>query len=258
MKIPAVLKYSLFNVLRAKWLVLYAIFFGLFTSALLQFGADSDKVAATLSNIILFIVPMVSILYASIYWYNSEAFVSLLLTQPLKRSSVYLSTWLAISSGLAGSFTVATVIPLLGHSSLDLKSGLLVFFGCLLSFIFVGLGMLIATLVADRMMGIGVTFLVWLYLAVLHDALVFLTVSTLRDYPIEIPSMLLMAINPIDLARVTLLLSLDLPAMMGYTGKILQSSLSGMSGLILTGTALFIWMTFATGMGLRLFLRKDL
>jgi Cu-processing system permease protein len=254
----ALFSHELINVLRARWLFLYGLLFGGFTIALARFASAPLRATAGLLSIVLLIVPLVSILYAAIYWYNSEPFTTLLLTQPLKRRSVYLATWAAISVSLGGSFTLSTgaalgICGMLGKSSL-----LLLFFGFVLSLIFVGIGLLLACLVSDRMKGIGLVFLAWLYFALLHDALVFSVVSTFRDYPVEVPSLLLMATNPIDLVRVSLLLSLDLSAMMGYTGRILQTLISDSMGLVLTLAVLFFWTAAPLAAGVRVFERKDL
>lgn len=251
-------KYQLADVARAKWMIVYALFFFFFTNALLMFGGDSSKAAASVLSVVLLVVPMISILYASIYWYNSEAFNNLLLTQPLRRSSIFLSHWLSISIGLAGSFSLSIGGALLLNRSFDSSSLAVLFFGGVLSFIFVALGLLVAVCFSDRMKGVGAAFLLWLYFSVLHDVLVFTVISFFKDYPVEIPAMFLVASNPVDLARVHVLLTLDLPAMMGYTGKILQHILSGALGLVLTSGALFLWIGLPVLAGIGVFRRRDL
>lgn len=252
------LRYQLVNVLRAKWLIIYALFFFLFVGALLTFGGDSTKVTASVLSIVLLIVPMISILYGAIYWYDSVPFIHLLLAQPIRRSHVFLSIWLAVSLGLAGSFALSVIFALLFNRSFGEDVFLVVIFGCILSFIFVALGQLISVIVSDRMKGVGLAFLLWFYFSILHDALVFGVASSLRDRPIEIPTMILMAVNPVDLVRVRVLLTLDLSAMMGYTGKILQHFLSGAIGGIFVTGALLFWTVISVYAGVRIFSRADI
>lgn len=253
-----VFKFVFFNLLRAKWLLLYGVLFATFATALLRFSSDTDKATASLLNVVLFIVPMVAILYGSAYWYNAEPFTHLLLTQPVRRAGVYLSTWFAVSLALAGTFAVSCALPLAFVSAAGPSSGLLLMMGVFLTFIFTSVGMLIAVFNADRMKGIGVALVAWLYFAILHDALVFLFMSSLKDYPIEIPSMVLMVLNPIDLARVSLLLTLDLPAMMGYTGRVLQRAISSSAGVALSIAILHLWILVPTLIAVRRFNRRDL
>jgi len=252
------IKYQFFNVMRAKWLLFYGIFFFFFTNGLLMFGSEPSKTVASLLSIILFIVPLISILYAAIYWYNSESFHSVLLTQPIQRAQVYFSSWISISVGLVGSYLIGTFGALFFHLHFDFATLVVLFYGSLLSFIFVGLGLLISVLVQDRMKGIGLTFLIWLYFAIFHDLIVFAIAWSLKEYPIEVPSLILMLLNPVDLTRVEVLLNLDLSAMMGYTGKILQKVLSGYLGPILTIGALLLWTFLPTLLGIKVFSKRDL
>lgn len=250
--------YEFLNVLRARWLLFYGAGFFIFTLAVLQFGGTDDKAVASLLNIVLMFVPVVSILYASVYWYNSEAFTALLLTQPLKRSSVFIASWSAVFSALAGSFAVGTGLGLAFAHQIGIRTGLLVFTGMILTAIFSGLGTLIAVAMNDRMKGIGLSFLVWLYFAVIHDALLFAVVSLFNEYPVEVPALTLLILNPVDLARMSLLLSLDLSAMMGYTGRILQTLLSKPAGILSAASLLTVWVIVPLLTGVYLFKKKDL
>lgn len=257
-KFKLLLRYQLQNVLRARWLPAYALFFFLFTCGIMRFGGGDAKATASLLNVVLLIVPAVSILYASIYWYNSESFTVLLLTQPVTRGSVYLAGWLAVSAGLGASYFVSTGAALLAFLGFSAQSLILLFCGLLLTCIFVGLGLLIAVTVNDRMKGIGLALLVWIYFSLLHDSVTFAVIAGFNDYPIEVPSMLLMAFSPVDLTRVNVLLHSDAAALMGYTGRVLQKTLSSAWGAALTATLLGAWVTVLVSAGVMSFRRKDL
>ncbi len=253
-----VFRYALSNVLRAKWLPLYGLFFLAFASAILRFTSDGDKAVAGLMGVVLLTVPMAAVLYGAISWYNSSSFVHLLLTQPVRRTSVLLASGAAVSIGLSGSFLVGAGLPLLSATARGPGTFLLLAVGVSLTFIFTAIGMLIAILNPERMRGIGLALTAWLYSALLHDAVVFFALSALREYPIEAPGMILMAANPIDLARVSLLLSLDLSAMMGYTGKALQRAISTPAGLALAIGVLQLWTVVPALLAIRRFRKADL
>jgi Cu-processing system permease protein len=250
--------YEFSHLLRAKWLPVYGVFFFIFTAAAVQFGRDNSKAVLSLLSLILLVVPAVSTLYATIYKYNSESYTNLLLTQPLKREAVYLSAYLSTALGLSIAFTTGTGLALAVFGVFDLRAAALLLFSDALTFIFVAIGMLLAVSINDRMKGIGAAVLIWIYFAVLHDAIVFAIISSMNQYPIEVPSMLLMASNPIDLTRVSILLMYEAPAMMGYTGRILQSVLSGTKGLALTSLALCFWALLPMLIGKRKFRTRDL
>ncbi|MCM2278139.1 MAG: ABC transporter permease [Oligoflexia bacterium] len=252
------IRYEAISVLRARWLGLYGVFFAAFTFALLRFGNDPARAAASLSSLVLLVVPMISILYASITWYAAEPFTALLLTQPMSRSAVWLARWASLSLALGGTYLAGTLAALAFEGALYSGTLLLLAVGVLLCLSFVAIGMAVSVCFADRMKGIGAAFALWMYFALVHDALVFAAIHAFQDYPIETPALVLMAINPIDLARVGLLLGLDLSAMLGYTGRILMKFLSGGAGPAITLGGLVVWTTFPFWLGLRRFEKRDL
>jgi Cu-processing system permease protein len=252
------LRYELWNLLRARWLIPYTLIFGGLATALLRFSSDPTKAALSLQSVVLLILPLVSALYSCVYWYNSESFTSLLLTQPLRRSSVFLARWGAISIGLSACFTLGVGTAFASAGYLGKEACTLLGAGLALTMAFSALGMLIAVTVEDRMKGIGATLVLWLYCALLHDAVVFLLLANFADYPVEVPGLLLLMSNPIDLARLALLLSFDLSAMMGYTGRILQKMLSGPAGISFASAMLLVWIAIPLGLGLRRFAKKNL
>lgn len=251
-------KYTLANVTRAKWLFGYSAALFVLVSGLLFFGGTEARVAGSLLTLVLFIVPMISIFYATFYWYHTEPYAKLLLTQPIRRSYVFIANWIAVSCGLSGTFLIGSGLALAIKQTLDSSTLTVLLFGALLSFIFSGIGLLNAVLIADRMKGLGSAFLLWFYFSILHDVLVFAAASIFSEYPIETPAIALMIINPIDLARVHILMKLDLGAMMGYTGRILQTLLSSSWSLALTGLAEIIWAFLPVTIGVRFFRKCDL
>ena len=63
--------------------------------------------------------------------------------------------------------------------------------------------------------------------------------------------------NPIDLARISLLLQLDVSALMGYTGAIFQQFLGGALGAVVASGALILWIAGPLMLGVRAFRSKD-
>ncbi len=84
--------------IKDKVVVIYLILLALlsWTSLLLQDNAS--KGALTELNIILFITPLMSLLYTVTYLYDSHDFIVLLLSQPLKRQQIWRSSTLAYLS----------------------------------------------------------------------------------------------------------------------------------------------------------------
>ena len=66
-----------------------------------------------------------------------------------------------------------------------------------------------------------------------------------------------MLANPVDLARVLLLLQLDISALMGYTGAVLKNAFGSVQGVVLATAALSLWVAVPLWLGGRSFVRKD-
>jgi Cu-processing system permease protein len=93
--------------------------------------------------------------------------------------------------------------------------------------------------------------------AVLYDGLVLVLAMLLADYPIERTMLGLTLGNPVDLARVLLLLRFDVSALMGYTGAVFQQFFGGALGIAIASTALALWVTLPVALGLRAFRKRD-
>ena len=78
------------------------------------------------------------------------------------------------------------------------------------------------------------------------------------DYPVERPVLVMMLANPVDLARVLLLMQFDASALMGYTGAVLQRTLAGGAGIAVAVAALAGWVALPGYWAWRMFRRKDL
>jgi Cu-processing system permease protein len=91
---------------------------------------------------------------------------------------------------------------------------------------------------------------------VLYDGVVLLAVSILSDHAVERPLLALMVANPVDLARVALLLRFDISALLGYTGAEMRQFFGG-SGALVASAALAGWVAAPLVLAYRAFNRKD-
>jgi len=135
---------------------------------------------------------------------------------------------------------------------------LLLFSGVMLTAIFVALGFAIALVHEDRVRGMGLALAHWLFFAVVYNGIVLFVVYFFGHYPIENGVVALTFLNPIDLARIILLLEFELSAMMGFTGAVFRQFFGSGMGIGLAIGALFVWLLVPLGLSLRYFKRKDL
>jgi Cu-processing system permease protein len=130
--------------------------------------------------------------------------------------------------------------------------------GCLISIIFVALAFLSSILTRDKSKGIGIAIMTWLYFALLFDGMVLFLLFQLSDYPIEKVIVAVTAFSPIDLARIQILLQLDVSAMMGYTGAIFKDFFGTTMGLTVSFALLCLWVIIPFYISLKKFKNKDL
>jgi Cu-processing system permease protein len=212
-------------------------------------------------NLGLFIVPLVAIVFSTVYLYHAREFIELLLAQPIKRRQVFGGIYTGLALPLSLSFVVAVTIPFVVHRGFaSAQPGTfpaLMLAGCGLNLVFTALAFLIVAHTDDRIKGLGIAIAVWLLMAVLYDGVVLLVVSILADHPLEKPLLALMVANPLDLARVALLLQFDVSALMGYTGAVFEKFFDHAVGITITTLALALWAVVPFLAGMRAFQKKD-
>ncbi|MBL0145092.1 MAG: ABC transporter permease subunit [Chitinophagaceae bacterium] len=252
-----IIKYVIIDILRNKIMLAYTLFLLLISLSVFNLEDNSAKGLLSLLNIILIIVPLVSILFSAIYIYNSAEFLELLVSQPLKRKTIWLSVFVGLAGSLALAFFVGAGIPILLYEAT--ATGIMMLgIGLILSVIFVAIAMLAAVKTRDKAKGIGVTILLWLYFSLLFDGLVLFLLFQFADYPMEKAMVGISTLNPIDLSRILILLKMDVSALMGYTGAIFKNFFGTQIGVALSFIILLLWIVIPTWLSLRKFNRKDL
>jgi Cu-processing system permease protein len=252
-----IVKIILLDILRSKIVVAYTIILAILSWSSFALEDNSAKGILTILNVILFTVPLVSILFSTIYLYNSSEFVELLLSQPIQRRKIWLSLFLGLSLSMILAFFVGAGIPLLVNSP-DNVGIMMLTIGCLISVIFVALAFLSAIVTRDKAKGIGIAIMIWLYFALLFDGMVLFLLFQFSDYPIENAMVGITALSPIDLARILILLHLDVSAMMGYTGAIFKDFFGTTYGLLVSFLLLCLWAIVPFAISLKKFKNKDL
>jgi Cu-processing system permease protein len=256
-----VIKYELRDVVRGKWILVYALFFLVVTEALFRFGGGSARALLSLSNLVLILIPLVSIVFGAMYLYNAREFVELLLSQPVDRAALFGGLYAGLALPLSAGFLVGVGLPFAFHGVETASHATtlltLAVAGVLLTCIFVALAFVIAITFEDKVRGLGVALFLWLFCSVIYDAGVLLLANAFADYPLERPMIALMLLNPIDLARVLLLLTFDISALMGYTGAVFEQFFGSLLGVGVATTALAIWAGVPLWVGARRFKKKD-
>ena len=253
-----IIKYQLHDLLRGKWFILYTAVFFLLTDGLFRFGGDPGQVSLSLMNVVLFIIPLVSIVFGTMFFYNSREFMELLLSQPISRVSLFLGLYLGLTLPLSAVYLIGVGVPFMYHAGIMTGSySILLLVGVSLTWVFTALAFLIAVLSEQRVKGVGMTIVLWLFFAILYDGIILFILFALEDYPLEKLTLILSLFNPIDLGRILMLLQLDIAALMGYTGALFSKFYGDMFGSAVAVLALWTWCATPVLLGYRAFSKKD-
>ncbi|MCO5231893.1 MAG: ABC transporter permease [Chitinophagales bacterium] len=252
-----VVKYVAFDILRNKIVIAYMLFLFVFSMGLFLMEEVPEKSLMSLLTLNLILVPLISVMFSTIYIYNSSEFIELLAAQPIRRKSLWLSFFIGLASALAIAFFIGCGIPILLFSANSVGITMIIT-GLLLSVIFVSVSMFSSVYIKDKTKGIGVALLIWLYFSLLFDGVVLFVLFQLLEYPLEKLIIGLSILNPIDLVRIISLLKMDVSALMGATSAVFKQSFAGNIGSIISFVVLLLWMVLPLYFSVRKFDKKDL
>lgn len=251
------IKYVISDILRNKIVIAYTIFLLLFSFGLFLVEEIPEKSLMSLLTLNLTLVPLVSVMFSTIYIYNSSEFIELLAAQPIKRNQLWLSLFLGLSFALSIAFFIGCGIPILIFSANGIGISMLIT-GIILSIIFVSISLFSSVYIKDKTKGIGASLLIWLFFTILFDGLVLFLLFQLLDYPLEKLIVVLSILNPVDLVRIVSLLQMDISALMGATTAVFKKSFSGNIGSLVTYGTLLLWIIIPFFISMRKFNKKDL
>jgi Cu-processing system permease protein len=248
---------------RHKWWLLYGFSFFALSSLIFYLGAQEPlQASASLLNLVLLLVPLFSLIFGSISFSESLPFQEILVALPISRAEIFFGKWIGLSLGLASAYLLGMGLSAVLYFS-NLQTGILSYvflicLGILLTAVFVSIAFLLSNILRRKELVFGTRLLVWLFFFVLYDVIVMQVVLFFGDYPLEIPMITMVFLNPIDLARIMLTLQMDLSAMMGYSGALFQKYFGGTLGITIGGCAMLIWSALPAYLGYLCFNRKDL
>jgi Cu-processing system permease protein len=250
-------RYVLYDILRSKVIIAYTLFLLVVSCSLFQLEENESKAIMSLLTIVLIVVPLISMIFTTIHYYNSYEFIELMSSQPLSRTRILLSEYAGVAMSLLSAFFIGVGIPVLLFSFNETGMALL-FTGMSLSLVFTSIAFLASVKARDKARGIGAALMLWFYFALIYDGLVLLILFSFSDYPMEKFTLVLSALNPIDLGRIFIMLRMDISALMGYTGALYKDFFGSGSGILFTIGSMFLWIAVPLWWAVRVFKKKDL
>lgn len=255
-------RYGLRDVARGRWILVYGVVLLALAQTLVTLEADVVRAAAGLVNATLLVTPLVGLLFGTLYLYGARDFNRLLLAHPVGRRELFAGLYLGLAVPLLGVELLGLGVPL-GRAAASSGEGasavvrLLVVVSAL-TLVSLALAFLVATHVRDRAAGMGLAVLVWLGLTVLYDGLFLATSVALPHALLEKPALVATLLNPVDTARILLLMEFDAAAWSGYTGAVFRGFFGGTAGLAAASATLVAWIGLPLALARRRFYRADL
>lgn len=252
-----ILKYVIADIIQNKIVLIYTIILLVISLSVFNLESSPGKGMASLLNLVLLIVPLICIIFSTIYIYNSSEFIELLVSQPLKRRTIWISFFGGLASSLSLAFLIGVGVPVLLYHA-DATGLIMVLSGLFLTVVFVSIAMFAAGLTRDKAKGIGWAIALWLFFALIFDAIVLFLLFQFQDYPLENAMVVMSFFNPIDLSRIQILLQMDISALMGYTGAVFHEFFGSTTGIIISFSGLLLWIFIPLMFSLKTFRKKDL
>ena len=257
-----ILGYRLRDGLRARPIHGYALVLFLLTDALFRFGGDGSRVVLSLINVVLLLVPLVGVVFGTMYFQQARGFSLFLLAQPVGRRPLLAALYFGLVIPLVLAFLAGVGLPFLWHAAptaaLLRPLVALLGVGVLLTLTSTALALVVAVRVLERARGLALALLLWVGGAVLFDGVLLLFTVAFDRWPLERPLLVLTLLDPFDLGRVLLLLQLDHSALLGYTGALFATFFGGVLGTAVAGAALAGWTVAPLAAAFRVFARRDL
>jgi Cu-processing system permease protein len=250
-------RYILYDILRSKIVIAYTLFLLAVSFSMFRMEENSGKALLSLLNIILIVLPLISLVFSTIHYYNSYEFIELMLSQPMSRTRIILAEYTGVTVSLLAAFLIGAGIPVLIFSPDDTGITMLLT-GMALTMIFTSLAFAVSVKARDKARGIGSVLLVWFYFALIYDGLILLILFGFSDYPLEKVTLALSFLNPLDLGRIFIMLKMDVSALMGYTGALYKDFFGSTAGMALVTGVMLLWIITPVWLAVRYFKKKDL
>ena len=110
-------RYVLYDILRNKIVIAYAIFLFIVSFSMFRMEENSSRAMLSLLYIVLIVLPLISLVFTTIHYYNSYEFIELMLSQPMSRRRILLSEYAGVCISLLFAFFAGVGIPCLLYTS---------------------------------------------------------------------------------------------------------------------------------------------
>jgi Cu-processing system permease protein len=259
--------------IRNKWTAIFAVVFGVLITAISYFGSMTsgaagfqgfNRTSASLLSLVLYLVPLVSLMMATQSFAGGAVENEILFSQPISRSEVLIGKVLGLFASMAaatlagfglGGLVIAT------QADVDDVWGYPIFvaLSLILSLVFLSLAALVSMISRRQTKAFGLALLIWFFFVIFYDLLVLGGSLLLRERSANYFIFASLFGNPVDMVRVAGLISLQGEEIFGPAGAALVKFLGGEAlGVVALIVSLFIWIAVPILLSLRLLKKQDI
>ncbi len=255
--IRAVARLELIINIRNRWTLIFAVVFGALVLAISYFGLATAgsvgfqgfaRTSASLMNLVLYIVPLVSLIMGTLSLTNEKSAGELVFSQPATRTEILLGK-------IAGLFATLMASTLLGFGVagvvIAVKAGTeglarypaLVALSLALALVFLCLAAAVALICKRKPVAFGMALFAWSFFVLFYDLLVIGGTFLLPERTANTFLFASLFGNPVDVVRVASLIVLNGQEIFGPAGAALIRFLGGDAwSIVLLVASLLLWM----------------
>lgn len=259
--------------LRSRWIIGFAAVFAVLSLAISYFGTVTagaaglqgfERTAASLISLVLYLVPLLGLMLSTLGISRDRAANELLFAQPVSRAEILygrlLGLFATMSAAMCAGFAVAAAVIFaqLGSEGFLRFAGL-VALSFVLAAVFLSIGAVCGLLSESRTRAFGVSLFAWFFFVIFYDLAVIGLAFVFRERTANVFILLSLFGNPVDLARVSSLLTLSDASIFGAAGAALLKFLGGPGrSFAALAIALLAWMIAPLVVAARILRRIDL
>jgi Cu-processing system permease protein len=223
-----------------------------------------ERTTASLLNLVLYLVPLLGLMLGTLALSRDRAGNELLFSQPIGRQQILYGRVMGTFCGAAAAMLVGfglagtVVVWELGIEGFSRYAGMVVL-SLALAAVFVALGALVGVASASRTRAFGLALCLWFFFVLFYDLLIIGLAFAVRERTANVMIFLSLFGNPVDLVRISTVLTIGDPSIFGSAGAALLKFLGGPArSQVVLGVAIAAWFIAPLWVAGRLLRRVDL
>ncbi|HLF19560.1 MAG TPA: ABC transporter permease subunit [Bacteroidota bacterium] len=258
--------------IRNRWTAIFAVVFGALVVSLAFVGMKAEgfsgmqsftRTSASILNLVLYIVPLVSLTMGTLSFTGDKGSTELLFSQPVLASEIVVGKMLGLFGSIALAMISGFVIAggiIATQSTFEGLASYVIFvaLSLALSLVFLSLALFVSTLARRKAKAFGVSLFLWFFFVLFYDLVAIGFTLLLKGSSANFFLFLSLFGNPVDLVRVASLIIFDNVTIFGPAGAAVLRFLGGpfMSVLLLVA-AILVWVVAPVVFSARLMKRQD-